>query len=53
MGEIKDLYNSLGGTLSALSFPTVGEVTNPDGSKYSTFLNGIIYWSPDTGAYVG
>lgn len=51
-GEIKDLYNSLGATQSALSFPTAAEVANPDGSRYSTFLNGTIYWSPATGAYV-
>ncbi|WP_254900759.1 hypothetical protein [Rhodococcus sp. 1168] len=43
-GEIKDLYNSLGAAQSALSFPTAAEVTNPDGSKYSTFLGGTIYW---------
>ncbi|WP_084727270.1 LGFP repeat-containing protein [Rhodococcoides yunnanense] len=52
-GEIRDLYVSLGGPTSALSFPAGPEVTNPDGSKYSTFLGGTIYWSPSTGAYVG
>jgi uncharacterized protein with LGFP repeats len=52
-GEIRDLYVSLGGPTSALSFPAGPEVTNPDGSKYSTFLNGTIYWSASTGAYVG
>lgn len=52
-GEIKDLYNSLGATQSALSFLKTAEVTNPDGSKFSTFINGTIYWSPATGAYVG
>ncbi|OZE92925.1 hypothetical protein CH299_28885 [Rhodococcus sp. 14-2686-1-2] len=51
-GEIRDLYNSLGGPASALSFPKGAEVTNPDGSKYSPFLNGTIAWSPSTGAYV-
>ncbi|MGV8872174.1 MAG: LGFP repeat-containing protein [Rhodococcus sp. (in: high G+C Gram-positive bacteria)] len=52
-GEIRDLYNSLGGPSSALSFPSGPEVTNPDGSKYSTFLNGTIQWSASAGAYVG
>lgn len=52
-GEIRDLYNSLGGPSSALSFPSGPEVTNPDGNKYSTFLNGTIRWSSSTGAYVG
>jgi uncharacterized protein with LGFP repeats len=52
-GEIRDLYLSLGGPQSALSFPSGPETTNPDGSKYSTFLNGTIYWTPSTGAYVG
>ncbi|OZD06520.1 hypothetical protein CH275_09890 [Rhodococcus sp. 06-235-1A] len=51
-GEIRDLYVSLGGAQSALSFPSGPEVTNPDGSKYSTFFNGTIHWSQATGAYV-
>jgi hypothetical protein len=52
-GDIRDLYVSLGGVQSTLSFPSGPEVTNPDGSKYSTFVNGTIYWSAATGAYVG
>ncbi|WP_080737919.1 LGFP repeat-containing protein [Rhodococcoides fascians] len=51
-GEIRDLYNSIGGPASSLSFPKGPEVTNPDGSKYSTFLNGTIAWSAATGAYI-
>ncbi len=49
-GEIRALYNSLGGPSSSLSFPSGPEVTNPDGSTYSTFLNGTIHWSAATGA---
>lgn len=51
-GEIRDLYNTLGGPGGSLSFPKSAEVTNPDGSKYSTFFNGTIAWSQATGAYV-
>ncbi|WP_080733870.1 LGFP repeat-containing protein [Rhodococcoides fascians] len=51
-GEIRDFYNSIGGPASSLSFPKGPEVTNPDGSKYSTFLGGTIAWSAATGAYI-
>ncbi|BAH56075.1 hypothetical protein [Rhodococcus opacus] len=51
-GEIKDLYDSLGGPSSSLSFPKGNEVTNPDGSKRQEFLGGAIVWTAATGAYV-
>ncbi len=52
-GQIRDLYNTLGGPSSTLSVPAAAQVTNPDGSRYSTFIGGTIHWSPATGAYVG
>lgn len=51
-GAIRDLYNSLGGPNSGLSFPTANEVTHPDGTKSQTFINGTIIWTAATGAYV-
>ncbi|MBJ8339529.1 hypothetical protein JGU71_11590 [Antrihabitans sp. YC3-6] len=50
--EIRDLYNSIGGPSGSLSFPKAAEFTNPDGSKYQTFINGTIAWTAATGAYV-
>lgn len=51
-GAIRDKYNALGGPASFLSFPSTGELTNPDGyGKRSQFLNGPIYWSPQGGAH--
>lgn len=51
-GEIRDLYNSLGGPSGSLSFPNAAEITNPDGSKQQTFIKGTIIWTAATGAYV-
>lgn len=49
---IRDKYNSLGGPTSFLSFPSSGNITNPDGTgQRVTFLNGPIYWSPQGGAH--
>lgn len=51
-GAIRDKYNSLGGPASFLTYPTSGNITNPDGiGQRVTFLNGPIYWHPDTGAH--
>lgn len=51
-GAIRDKYNSLGGPASFLSFPTSGNITNPDGTgQRVTFLNGPIYWHPNAGAH--
>jgi len=51
-GAIRDKYNSLGGPASFLTFPSSGNIINPDGvGERVTFLNGPIYWHPDTGAH--
>lgn len=51
-GEIKDLYTKLGGPTSFLLFPKSNELTSPDGiGKRSEFINGFIYWHPETGAH--
>ena len=51
-GAIKDHYDSLGGPTSFLLLPKSGELTNPDGlGKRSEFINGFIYWHPETGAH--
>lgn len=50
--DIRDKYNSLGGPASFLSYPTSGNIVNPDGTgQRVTFLNGPIYWHPSTGAH--
>ncbi|MBT1258277.1 LGFP repeat-containing protein [Rhodococcus erythropolis] len=51
-GAIRDKYNSLGAQWGFLSFPTSGEQTSPDGhGKFTTFVNGPIYWSAAGGAH--
>ncbi|WP_240960067.1 hypothetical protein [Rhodococcus sp. HNM0563] len=51
-GAIRDKYNSLGGPASFLTFPSSGNIVNPDGTgERVTFLNGPIYWHPNTGAH--
>ncbi|MHC6215278.1 LGFP repeat-containing protein [Rhodococcus ruber] len=51
-GAIRDKYNALGGPASFLTFPSSGNIINPDGvGERVTFLNGPIYWHPDTGAH--
>lgn len=51
-GAIKQLYDKIGGPTSFLSLPRSAELTNPDGvGKRTEFLNGFIYWHPDTGAH--
>lgn len=51
-GAIRELYDSLGGPRSFLTFPKSNELTNPDGTgKRSEFVNGFIYWHPETGAH--
>jgi hypothetical protein len=50
--DIRDKYNSLGGPASFLSYPTSGNIVNPDGTgQRVTFLNGPIYWHPSAGAH--
>lgn len=51
-GDIRDLYNFLGGPNSFLLFPKSNELPNPDGiGRRSEFLGGNIYWTPNTGAH--
>ncbi len=51
-GAIRDKYNSLGAQFSFLLLPTSGELTSPDGQgKFTTFMNGPIYWSAAGGAH--
>lgn len=50
-GAIKTKYDQIGGPTSFLNLPKSNELTNPDGvGKRSEFVNGFIYWHPDTGA---
>jgi len=51
-GAIRDKYNSLGAQFSFLLLPTSNELTSPDGhGKFTTFMNGPIYWSAAGGAH--
>jgi len=51
-GAIRDKYNSLGAQFSFLLWPTSDELTSPDGhGKFTTFMNGPIYWSAAGGAH--
>lgn len=51
-GAIRDHYNKIGGPNSFLTFPRSNELSNPDGAgKRSEFVNGFIYWHPNTGAH--
>ncbi|EEI62042.1 LGFP repeat-containing protein, partial [Corynebacterium glucuronolyticum] len=50
-GAIKTKYDQIGGPTSFLNLPKSNELTNPNGvGKRSEFVNGFIYWHPDTGA---
>lgn len=50
-GAILDKYKLLGGPNSYLSFPRSNELVTPDGiGRRTEFLNGQIYWHPNTGA---
>lgn len=50
-GAILDKYKLLGGPNSYLSFPRSNELVTPDGAGRRTeFINGQIYWHPETGA---
>lgn len=52
LGAIGAAYQAEGGPGGPLGLPTSGENTTPDGKgRYSTFQNGVIYWSPTTGAH--
>ena len=52
-GEILDLYKSLGGPSSSLSYPSSSEVPAGDGiGTRQSFFGGTVYYSPTTGAFV-
>ncbi|AWB84983.1 hypothetical protein C3E79_01105 [Corynebacterium liangguodongii] len=51
-GAIRELYDSIGGPRSFLTYPKSNELVNPDGvGRRSEFINGFIYWHPETGAH--
>ena len=52
VGAIGAAYQAEGGPDGTLGLPTSGETVTPDGKgRFSTFQNGVIYWSPTTGAH--
>lgn len=52
VGAIGASYQAEGGPGGSLGLPTSGETVTPDGrGRFSTFQNGVIYWSPSTGAH--
>ncbi|MBB1009144.1 esterase, partial [Dietzia sp. SLG510A3-3B2-2] len=52
LGAIGAAYQAEGGPDGVLGLPTSGETTTPDGrGRFSTFQNGVIYWSPTTGSH--
>lgn len=51
-GLIGRTWTALGGTGSALGYPRTDELGTPDGrGRYNHFVNGSVYWTPDTGAH--
>ncbi|WP_231699687.1 LGFP repeat-containing protein [Corynebacterium zhongnanshanii] len=51
-GAIREKYEQLGGPRSFLTWPKSDELGVPDGvGRRSEFVNGFIYWHPDTGAH--
>ncbi len=52
VGEIERKYLALGGCGSLLGAPVTDERGTPDGvGRYSVFVEGSIYWTPQTGAF--
>lgn len=52
IGAIGAAYQAEDGPDGSLGLPTSGEKRTPDGTgRYSDFQNGVIYWSPTTGAH--
>lgn len=50
-GAIKDHYLNTPGLMEVLGTPITGELTTPNGrGKYTHFLRGSIYWTPEHGA---
>ncbi|MEZ2190199.1 LGFP repeat-containing protein [Corynebacterium sp. CCM 9204] len=51
-GAIREKYDSLGGPSSFLTWPKSDELGVPDGvGRRNEFINGFIYWHPETGAH--
>lgn len=51
-GKIREKYDSLGGPKSFLTWPKSNELGVPDGvGRRNEFVNGFIYWHPQTGAH--
>lgn len=52
LGAIGAAYQAEGGPGGPLGLPTSGETATPDGKgRFTQFQNGVIYWSPATGAH--
>lgn len=52
VGAIGAAYQAEDGPGGPLGLPVSGETTTPDGEgRYTQFENGVIYWSPRTGAH--
>lgn len=53
-GAIRENYDSIGGPLSTLGFPTSNEVNVPGatGARMNTFKNGSIVWFPSGGTFI-
>lgn len=51
-GAIGGAYAANGGPAGALGMPLSGELGTPDGrGRYNSFRNGMVYWTPQTGAH--
>jgi len=51
-GEIAKKWKCLGGAAGFLGAPLNDETGTPDGiGRYNHFVNGSIYWTPETGAH--
>ncbi|MGK2881841.1 MAG: N-acetylmuramoyl-L-alanine amidase [Mycobacterium sp.] len=49
-GAIYARWQAEGGMTGALGAPTSPESAGDGSARYATFLNGAVYWSPETGA---
>ncbi len=49
-GAIYERWQAMGGMDSALGAPTSPEATGAGSTRYATFDQGAMYWSPETGA---
>lgn len=51
-GQILAKYVAAGGSNGALGLPITDEQAGPGGGRYTKFENGVIYWTPQTGAHI-